>query len=317
MLKRNAMAVWAAFAILLAACTGANPAGSASPAGSAGPSTSGAPAGSAGAADLTIESWRNDDLAIWQDTIIPAFEAPSTRTSRSPSRRPRRPSTTRAPEHQAPGRHGRRPDHLPSVRCFARSCSRRATSLRSMTCRHGELRRRRQERLDHRRRLGRLLRPDGVGDPRLHLQQGYRSTSSGITSRPTTVEEFHALLDQLKTDGTYTPLAMGTKDLWESATMGFQNIGPNYWKGEEGRQALSTAPPSSPTSPTSTPGPSWPTGSALPARRLRGASPIRTPSSTSRPARRPSIRPARGTSRSSRGQGLNIGFFGPPVAQCR
>ena len=24
---------------------------------------------------LTIESWRNDDLAIWQDTIIPAFEA--------------------------------------------------------------------------------------------------------------------------------------------------------------------------------------------------------------------------------------------------
>ena len=24
---------------------------------------------------LTIESWRNDDLMIWQDTIIPAFEA--------------------------------------------------------------------------------------------------------------------------------------------------------------------------------------------------------------------------------------------------
>src|SRR5215207_9341280 len=25
--------------------------------------------------NLTIESWRNDDLAIWEDTIIPAFEA--------------------------------------------------------------------------------------------------------------------------------------------------------------------------------------------------------------------------------------------------
>ena len=24
---------------------------------------------------LTIESWRNDDLGIWNDTIIPAFEA--------------------------------------------------------------------------------------------------------------------------------------------------------------------------------------------------------------------------------------------------
>ncbi len=24
---------------------------------------------------LTIESWRNDDIKIWQDQIIPAFEA--------------------------------------------------------------------------------------------------------------------------------------------------------------------------------------------------------------------------------------------------
>src|SRR5690606_22134426 len=33
-------------------------------------------AGAAAAQDvtLTIESWRNDDLQIWQETIIPAFE---------------------------------------------------------------------------------------------------------------------------------------------------------------------------------------------------------------------------------------------------
>lgn len=31
--------------------------------------------GVVGAAELTIESWRNDDLTIWQDMIIPAFEA--------------------------------------------------------------------------------------------------------------------------------------------------------------------------------------------------------------------------------------------------
>ena len=33
--------------------------------------------GAASAQDvtLTIESWRNDDLALWQNTIIPAFEA--------------------------------------------------------------------------------------------------------------------------------------------------------------------------------------------------------------------------------------------------
>ncbi|MBN9270376.1 MAG: carbohydrate ABC transporter substrate-binding protein, partial [Mesorhizobium sp.] len=36
-----------------------------------------ATAGIAMAADatLTIESWRNDDLSIWQDKLIPAFEA--------------------------------------------------------------------------------------------------------------------------------------------------------------------------------------------------------------------------------------------------
>jgi len=55
---------------------------------------------------------------------------------------------------------------------------------------------------------------------------------------PATVEEFYAVLDAFAADGTYVPLGIGTSDLWESATMGFQNIGPNYWKGEEGRQGL-------------------------------------------------------------------------------
>ncbi len=59
----------------------------------------------------------------------------------------------------------------------------------------------------------------------------------GLTE-PTTEEEFKAVLDAIKKDGTYIPIGMGTADLWESATMGFQNIGPNYWKGEEGRKAL-------------------------------------------------------------------------------
>ena len=36
---------------------------------------------------LTIESWRNDDLAIWQEKIIPAFEAshPGIRVTFAPS----------------------------------------------------------------------------------------------------------------------------------------------------------------------------------------------------------------------------------------
>ncbi len=55
---------------------------------------------------------------------------------------------------------------------------------------------------------------------------------------PKTVDEFFAVLDKIKADGKYVPLDIGTADQWEAATMGFQNIGPNYWKGEEGRKAL-------------------------------------------------------------------------------
>jgi len=55
---------------------------------------------------------------------------------------------------------------------------------------------------------------------------------------PKTVDDFHALLDKIKKDGKYVPIDLGTADQWESATMGFQNIGPNYWKGEDGRKGL-------------------------------------------------------------------------------
>jgi raffinose/stachyose/melibiose transport system substrate-binding protein len=55
---------------------------------------------------------------------------------------------------------------------------------------------------------------------------------------PKTEAEFFAVLDKFKKDGTYIPMAMGTNDQWEAATMGYNNIGPNYWKGEDGRLAL-------------------------------------------------------------------------------
>ncbi|TIX69727.1 MAG: carbohydrate ABC transporter substrate-binding protein, partial [Mesorhizobium sp.] len=38
---------------------------------------------------------------------------------------------------------------------------------------------------------------------------------------PTTNEEFYAALDKIKADGTYIPMAMGTHDQWEAATMGY------------------------------------------------------------------------------------------------
>ena len=57
-------------------------------------------------------------------------------------------------------------------------------------------------------------------------------------SVPETEEEFLAVLQAIADDGTYIPLGLGTADQWEAATVGFQNIGPNYWNGEDGRLAL-------------------------------------------------------------------------------
>jgi raffinose/stachyose/melibiose transport system substrate-binding protein len=59
----------------------------------------------------------------------------------------------------------------------------------------------------------------------------------GLTP-PTTEAEFFEVLEAIQEDGSYIPLAMGTADQWEAATMGYTNIGPAYWDGEEGRQAL-------------------------------------------------------------------------------
>jgi raffinose/stachyose/melibiose transport system substrate-binding protein len=57
-------------------------------------------------------------------------------------------------------------------------------------------------------------------------------------SVPKTEEEFLAVLDKIKKSGKYIPLVIGTKDQWESATMGYQNIGPTLWEGETGRKGL-------------------------------------------------------------------------------
>ena len=55
---------------------------------------------------------------------------------------------------------------------------------------------------------------------------------------PKTEAEFYAVLDKIKENGSYIPMALGTVDQWEAATMGYSNIGPVYWKGEAGRKAI-------------------------------------------------------------------------------
>jgi ABC-type sugar transport system, periplasmic component len=59
----------------------------------------------------------------------------------------------------------------------------------------------------------------------------------GLTP-PKTRAEFFAVLEKVKQDGRYLPLAFAAHDSWVVSELGYQNIGPNYWHGEDGRLAL-------------------------------------------------------------------------------
>jgi raffinose/stachyose/melibiose transport system substrate-binding protein len=228
--KRRFAALAAALAILLAACTSANP--STPPAGASQPAAS----GGGGQVSLTIESWRNDDLTIWSDKIIPAFQAkyPNIKVTFNPTA----PAdyngvlNTKLEGGQAGDLITCRPFDA-SLELFKKGYLASINDLPNL------------------KNFGDVAKSAWITDdgkdvfcmPMASVIHGFIYNKEafdklGVTAMPTTLPEFHALLDKIKKDGKYTPLAMGTKDLWESATMGFQNIGPNFWKGEEGRKAL-------------------------------------------------------------------------------
>ncbi len=186
-------------------------------------------------ASLTIESWRNDDLAIWQDTIIPAFEAanPGIKVTFAPS----------APtEYNA----------------ALNSKLAAGTAGDLITCRpfDASLDLYKQGKLADLSGLAAMANfspvakaawqtDDGSATfcvPMASVIHGFIYNADAFAalglSEPTTMAEFYDVLDKIKADGTYIPMAMGTNDQWEAATMGYNNIGPNYWKGEEGRLAL-------------------------------------------------------------------------------
>ncbi|RCS24012.1 carbohydrate ABC transporter substrate-binding protein [Phyllobacterium salinisoli] len=196
--------------------------------------------GSAGAAyaqdvTLNIESWRNDDLPIWQEKLIPAFEAknPGIKLKFNPS---------------APTEY----DAALGAKLDAN------TAGDIITCRPFD----KSLALFEKGQLASLNDLPGLKEfspvaksawetddgkttfcvPVASVIHGFIYNKDAFEELglkvPQTEDEFFALLDKIKENGTYIPMAMGTKDLWEAATMGYQNIGPNYWKGEEGRKAL-------------------------------------------------------------------------------
>ncbi|UCH26446.1 MAG: carbohydrate ABC transporter substrate-binding protein [Trueperaceae bacterium] len=187
------------------------------------------------AQQLTIESWRNDDLGIWRDIIIPAFneQYPDIEVVFAPTA-PAEYNAVLASKLQA-GTAG----DLITCRPFDNSLNLFLEGhLASLNDLPG---------MDNFSDVAKSawITDDGSDVfcvPMASVIHGFLYNQDVFSElgieEPATWEEFLALLEAVKADGTYAPLVMGTNDQWEAATMGFQNIGPNYWEGEEGRLGL-------------------------------------------------------------------------------
>ncbi|HXZ17028.1 MAG TPA: ABC transporter substrate-binding protein, partial [Roseiarcus sp.] len=188
------------------------------------------------AGNLKIESWRNDDADIWNNTIIPAFQKhyPDIKVEFAPS----------APKEYNAALNARldggTAGDLITCRPFDTSLDMfNKHQLDSVNDIKG---------MDNFSEVAKAAWTTDDGKttfcvPMASVIHGFiynkdAFKKAGIAAPPATVAEFFADLDKIKKDGTYVGLAMGTKDQWEAATMGWENIGPNYWHGEDGRLGL-------------------------------------------------------------------------------
>jgi raffinose/stachyose/melibiose transport system substrate-binding protein len=184
---------------------------------------------------LTIESWRNDDLPVWQQKIIPVFEKEN-------------PGITVQFEPAAPTQYNSALDAKLAAGSAGDLITCRPYDASLALYKKGYL-----SNLDDLPGMNNFSdaakaawqTDDGKATfcvPMAAVIHGFIYNKSVFDdlklTPPKTEAEFFALLQKVKDDGTYTPLAMGTKDQWEAATMGYEVIGPNYWHGEQGRLAL-------------------------------------------------------------------------------
>jgi len=184
---------------------------------------------------LIIESWRNDDLTLWQEQIIPAFE--SSHEGIKVQFTPSAPTEYNAALNSKleAGSAG----DLITCRPFDASLALfEAGHLADLND------------LDAMSNFSDVAKSAWQTDdasasfcvPMASVIHGFIYNKDAFEELgidvPETEDDFFAALDKIKEDGSYIPMAMGTNDQWEAATMGYNNIGPNYWKGEEGRLAL-------------------------------------------------------------------------------
>ncbi|TGG95864.1 carbohydrate ABC transporter substrate-binding protein [Natronospirillum operosum] len=187
------------------------------------------------ATTLTIESWRVDDSDLWEDVLIPVFEAehPDIQVRFSPTSPTEYDSTVNA-RLQA-GTAGDlitcRPFDV-SLNLYQEGHLLDLTDMAAM---------------DNFEDFARSAwtTDDGASTfcmPMASVIHGFLYNPEIFAELdlevPRTEDEFLAVLDTIEQESSYTPLALGTNDQWESNQIVYTNIGPAFWGGEAGRQAL-------------------------------------------------------------------------------
>jgi raffinose/stachyose/melibiose transport system substrate-binding protein len=187
------------------------------------------------AGNLTIESWRVDDKGLWEDVLLPAFYKahPGISVKFSP---------TSPPEYNSA--------------LNARLTAGTAGDL--ITCRPFDV----SLDLFKKGQLDALNGMPGLKNFPESAQVAWQTDDGKSTycvpmasvihgffyntkvfaelglKVPETEADFFAALDKIKAAGKVAPIAMGTADQWETNQIVFTGIGPNHWKGEEGRKGL-------------------------------------------------------------------------------
>lgn len=194
-------------------------------------------AGLAQAGTLTIESWRVDDKSLWEDVLLPAFAKshPGITVKFAPTTPPEYNSALNA--RLAAGSAG----DLITCRPFDVSLD---------LYKRGFL-----DNLNGNQALKSFpdsakvawQTDDGKDTycvPMASVIHGFFYNKKvfadlGLTP-PVTESEFFNVLEKIKSAGKVAPLAFGTADQWETSQIVFTSIGPNRWKGEDGRKGLLT-----------------------------------------------------------------------------
>ncbi len=192
-------------------------------------------AAAAQAGTLNIESWRVDDKTLWETVLIPAFERkhPGVKVKFAPT------APTEYDSSLAARLAGGTAGDLITCRPFDVSLSLyRKGFLDKLDGKPG------MENFSATAKVA-WQTDDGKDSfcmPMASVIHGFlynKKIFQKLNLQPPKTEaEFFNVLNAVKKDGSVAPLALGTADQWESTQILFTGLGPNYWKGEEGRKAL-------------------------------------------------------------------------------